>query len=67
MKTKTFGKKLVLNKETIADISPGKMDKVQGGAPDSTIVLETIDPCEPTLCRCTYTACFISKCPDEPC
>lgn len=69
MKTKKFAKKLVLNKETIADINFGKMDKVRGGMIKTTAVPDTIDPCDHTVCNCTYTytACFQSRCPNQHC
>jgi hypothetical protein len=53
MKSKTFGKKLTLNKETIADLKIGKMKDVQGGkdAPYKSLLYE-ITGCCPTECTC---------------
>jgi len=48
MKSKTFGKKLVLNKNTVADLSIGTMKKAHGGGEDPSG-----NPL--TACTCEYT------------
>jgi hypothetical protein len=54
MKTKALRKKLVLNKETVADLDIGKMKGIHGGEnpPDTKICVETEIPCPMTVCTC---------------
>lgn len=47
MKSKIIGKKLALNKETIADLKSGKMREVYGGIPTNL-------PATPPI-GCTYS------------
>jgi hypothetical protein len=56
MKTKTFVRKLVLNKKTIADITSESMKKVQGGHDSS--------PTCPIWATCPKTYCP-KRCPIE--
>jgi hypothetical protein len=57
MKSKTFRKKLTLNKKTIADLNMGKMNKVYGG------ILESYNQ---TACTCEITGgCCTYGCPTE--
>ncbi len=53
MKTKTFKKKLTLNKKTIADLTSGKLSHVKGG------LLKTDPPC---LVRITEETCPVTGC-----
>jgi natural product precursor len=48
MKTKSFEKKLTLNKKTIADLSNGEMKDVYGGIPKPFTL--TCSSCNPLLC-----------------
>jgi hypothetical protein len=54
MKSKTFGKKLTLNKKTIADLTIGKMRNVHGGKDKPPHYVETYT-CGGTSCYCTGT------------
>jgi natural product precursor len=51
MKTRTFSKKLTLNKKTIADLNNGDMKSIHGGGdkPDISILFE-ICPTDVTCC-----------------
>ncbi len=48
MKTKKFERKLILNKETISDLTSGQMKEIKGGITDGCI---SLDPNE----NCTFT------------
>jgi hypothetical protein len=63
MKSKTFGKKLTLNKKTVADLSIGKMQNAYGGqdAPYKSL-LYPLTVCCPTECTCGPTG--IPGCPN---
>jgi hypothetical protein len=55
MKSKAFGKKLTLNKKTVADLNIDKMMNVQGGRayiPQWTETCEITGGCCPTECSC---------------
>jgi hypothetical protein len=61
MKTKKFGKRLGLNKKTIANLSDGQMGIVKGGI----LTLNTNE----TVCTCIQTRCTcgsINPCPPIP-
>lgn len=55
MKPKKFGKKLTINKKTIANLGYSKMTKVIGGAHD-TVPL-TCDTCNTCITVCTCDTC----------
>jgi hypothetical protein len=60
MKTKIFDKKLNLNKQTIADLKDGQMNKIKGGVntKDRTLcATRCISGCETITC-CDYTVCI---------
>ncbi len=51
MKSKIFGKKLVLNKETVARLNSGNMNHAYGG-----LNVPDVGPADPTECsNCTWT------------
>jgi len=57
MKTKSFSKKLMLNKKTIVNLENGEMNDVQGGVPESTTAVSIVTNC----CFCNFSR------PDMPC
>jgi hypothetical protein len=60
MKTKTFGKKLTLNKETIADLNSSELMNALGGVPGPAHAIT--DAC-PTSSACTADPTGIPECP----
>ena len=55
MKKKVFNKKLVLNKETVANLSDIQMNKINGGnngCKSGTIHLCSGNPCQVTATNC---------------
>jgi len=56
MKTKKFSKKLMLNQETISNLSQEKMDTIRGGrtAMDTCHTYCDINP-DLSICLCDYT------------
>jgi len=60
MKTKTFNKKLVLNKSTVADLGSGRMNKVKGGSPTNDCTTQAGHICEDTCNPTTAVPCKIT-------
>ena len=69
MKAKQFNKKLFLNKKTVADLNPEKMDKIQAKAGLNTATRPTCAVCNPTCtCQCTmYCSEYLTACDSNPC
>jgi hypothetical protein len=64
MKSKTFGRKLTLNKKTIADLDGSQMKNAYGGI-DCTVHRTNCTLCH-TDCTCEYTGvCCTNGCPTE--
>jgi len=59
MKTKKFGKKLVINKKTVANLNNGDMSNAKGGA------TYTCEPCD-TMLTCHRFCCETFFCPQDP-
>ncbi|NIM16489.1 MAG: hypothetical protein GTO45_31135 [Candidatus Aminicenantes bacterium] len=69
MKTKTFKKKLVLNKKTIADLNNGQLGKIKGGKTGPTQLISVCvcqvptenqtcpDTCDTCTCISLYGGC----------
>jgi hypothetical protein len=57
MKTKTFNKRLTLNKSTVAHLDNSVMAYVRGGDP------VTLDTCD----TCNGTTCIVTLCNDNTC
>jgi len=57
MKTKTFSKKLSLNKKTVADLNNKDMQSVHGGATAEKTVC--ITRCVTDCALCTMTRCSV--------
>ncbi len=62
MKTKTFDKKLVLNKNTIADLDTGEMNDVFGGGTRITVSKCGEETCLPVFCPTAHPL----GCPSAP-
>ncbi len=74
MKIKKFGKKLVLNKETVTDLNTGAMNHVNGGNKTGITCGRLCDTvlltCDATLCvTCGETQCgtCFNTCPPTWC
>ena len=67
MKTKKFGKKLVLNKKTVAHLGSGELNAAKGGDP-ATVIGQSCNWCYATNPTCTCKTCF-TICPltGDPC
>jgi natural product precursor len=59
MKTKTFSKKLSLNKKTVADLNNREMQGVHGGATEKSVcITRCVTNCDLcTMTRCSF-CCF---------
>jgi hypothetical protein len=69
MKIKKFGKKLVLNKETVTDLNGNSMDKVNGGIKTGITcgrLCDTVNwSCEETMCGTCFNTCPPTWCDTE--
>ncbi len=71
MKGQKITKKLILNKETIAHLRLGAMNKIYGGDTGETQpchCIPTITTCNPAICKTLFTncgqySCNLSYCP----
>ena len=57
MKSRSFSKKLTLNKKTIVNLNNGEMTAVQGGLPQSTTAVSVTN-----CCLCNYCTRSDAKC-----
>jgi bacteriocin-like protein len=55
MKTKTFSKKLSLNKKTVANLNDKEMQGIYGG--ETLELTVCITRCGVSDCACTFTRC----------
>jgi len=55
MKTKTFNKKLFLNKNTVANLNDSEMKGIKGGETEYPCFTERESLCNPSVCT---TICF---------
>ena len=68
MKSKSFNKKLSLNKKTVANINESHMNNVKGGETTLTCgACKTIVSCWETQCKTCITLCEACYTQDYPC